>query len=222
MWYSKWLSGVQVQARPKSFTSQSQQQRRQLYPTRQLEDRSSGRQCTNHSKGAPLSFARTGRFGPPGFAGWFAVAGAVVELLLVSASASHHPQSHRACSPHTHTSRAAHTSTTPTASHSLDGKSSPSRSVQGETQRRGDGRAWAEYGTLSPYHHPTSTSRPTRPLFDHALTSQIQHTTKFLLPSPSRSLAPFDTPLPVPISLRTLCAASCSITPNELPETLPK
>ena len=88
MWYSKWLSGVQVQARPKSFTSQSQQQRRQLYPTRPLEGRSSGRRCTNHFKGAPLSFARTGRFGPPGFAGWFAVAGAVVELLLVSVSAS--------------------------------------------------------------------------------------------------------------------------------------
>ena len=157
MWYSKWLSGVQVQARPKSFTSQSQQQRRQLYPTRQLEDRSSGRQCTNHSKGAPLSFARTGRFGPPGFAGWFAVAGAVVELLLVSVSASHHPQSHRACSPHTHTSRAAHTSTTPTASHSLDGKSSLTRSAHRE--RRKDAAAGELGRNMEPFPR-TITQHP--------------------------------------------------------------
>ena len=66
MWYSKWLSGVQVQARPKSFTSQSQQQRQQLHPTRPLQGRSSGRDCTNHFKGLPFPSRGQGDLAPQG------------------------------------------------------------------------------------------------------------------------------------------------------------
>lgn len=229
----KWLCSVRT-GRPKSFTSftlnlqkprrlskasQSQsQRRRQLHPTRPLEDRPSGRACTNHLRGLPFPSLGQGDLAQ----GSLAVAGAVVELLLVSVSAlsvsASQSQSHRACSPHTHASRAAHTQTTTlTASPSLDGTCSLIHRAHRE--RRGGGRAWAEYGTLSPYHHPTSNSRPTRPLFVHALTTNIQHTTSFLLPSPSRSTALSNTLSPVPTSLRRLCAASYSITPQDIPET---
>lgn len=217
-------------ARPKSFTSftlnlrkprrprkvSQSQHRRQLHPTRPLEDRSSGRGRTNHLRGLPFPSRGQGDLAQ----GSLAVAGVVSWSSCWSLPHINLNRIVPAClipSPHVLLTRQQ------LLHHHLRLTVSVHSSTAQRSQRntRGGGRAWAEYGTLSPYQHPTSISRPTRPLFVHALTSKIQHTAKFHLQPLSRSTAPSDTPLLVPISLRTVCAASYSksITPNELPET---
>ena len=196
-------------------TQSQPKHRRQLHPTRPLEDRPSGRECTNHLRGLPFPSRGQGDLAQ----GSLAVAGVVSwsSCWSLPLNLNRIVPARLTPSPHVLLTRQQ------LLHHHLRLTVSCHSSTAQRSQRntRGGGRAWAEYGTLSPYQHPTSISRPIRPLFVHALTSNTKQTAKFLLPSPSRSFALSDTPLPVPISLRTLCAVSYSrsITPNQLPET---
>lgn len=199
-------------ARP-SKVSQSQH-RRQLHPARPLQGRSSGRASANHLRGLPFPSLGQGDLAP-GFAGSLLLAlssSCCLSLCLINLNcivpARLIPKPHVLLTRQQHLQHHIRLTVSCHSSAALP---------QRKTRRRESlGGIWNPF----PVSTPASISRSTRPPFVHALTSKIQHTTKFLLPSPSRSLALSDTPLPVPISLRTRCAASYfTTTPNERPET---